>query len=246
MLAWSFSKNTSRALLKRNRNYMGAWQELRFCSASVDLEKCWKCGTPHARGSCCVLFCSDPSCKAIQNLNMNKCNYYDLFSIPNKQTTTIDLGKLEQSFKSLQRLLHPDKFVNASLEEKNISASNSSEVNQGYQIMKSKIDRINYLLTTFYGVDVLGGAAGSYSDKELMAEIFELRERIDDETSQIKDGKRNASILLQDIDSTLETISAQLDDVLKDRYDSDTATRLAVRLKYFSKIKEELIEKVAC
>jgi len=211
---------------------------------------CWKCGAKVGEHDPCVLFCSKVSCRAIQRINPERCNFYNLFSIAEKSVVSIDLGMLESSYKNLQRLLHPDKYAAASLEEQIISSANSSIVNQGFQILKSKVDRINYALTTFYGIRVLE-EGGSYQDASLMAEIFELREQVEDlrnMTGTDGNGKlKAASRLLKEVDDSLEALGSQLEVLIKNEKDFDkkeAITSLAVRFKYVTKARDEILERM--
>lgn len=92
---------------------------------------CWKCGSAIAQG--CTLFCGSPSCGAIQELKEEECNYFKLFGM--EESFSLDSGQLEVEFKNLQRQLHPDKFAMSSLEERERSTSNSSFVNQAFQVI---------------------------------------------------------------------------------------------------------------
>jgi molecular chaperone HscB len=148
---------------------------------------------------------------------------------------------LDTSFKALQRLFHPDKFANASAEEKAISAENSSVVNQGYQTLKCRVDRINYVLTTFYNIKVLD-EGGSFNDATLMTEVFELRERVEDASID----SYEARLILEEVDSSLEVLTAQIEVLLQKNSAEDLALlkAVAVRFKYYTKIREEVREKL--
>ena len=192
------------------------------------------------RDSPCTLFCAAATCGAIQRIN---CSFYDLFSLPDKRTIAIDMVALESSFKKLQRQFHPDKFATASVEEKAISAANSSVVNQAYQILKSRVDRINYVLTNYYKVHVLE-EGGSFDDPALMAEVFDLRERVD-EASSGSDSDANATrlVLLKEVESALEQLGSKLETLMKKQGDAaiEDITKTAVRFKYLSKVREEIL-----
>jgi len=58
----------------------------------------------------------------------------------------IDLNKLQKSYRIIQAEIHPDKFVSASQIEKNQSLIKSTEINEGYQILKNPIKRAKYLI----------------------------------------------------------------------------------------------------
>ena len=213
--------------------------------APVLSDCCWKCGKRHSHSHPCVLFCASQECGVIQRLSClsehTTCNFYELFSIADKRSISINPLLLDASFKALQRLFHPDKFANASAEERAISAENSSVVNQGYQTLKCRVDRINYVLTTFYNIKVLD-EGGSYNDATLMTEVFELRERVDDASNNSDEAR---SILIE-VDNSLEALTAQIELLLQKNGADGLALlkAVAVRFKYYSKIREEVREKL--
>lgn len=215
----------------------------RLGSSAVEA-RCWKCGASIT--GCCVLFCKSDQgdgCGAIQQLDMSvgACNFYDLFSLPDKKSITVDLTTLEARFKTLQRALHPDKFATSSTQEKVISASNSSIVNQGYQTLKSRISRTNYVLKTFFGINILDAEGKSYADDAgLMVEIFELRERVE----EIPAGDKKEMLkITEEVDSALEAVVSRLEAVLQQSDPGNDIVKLAVRFQYLSKVKQELVER---
>lgn len=107
---------------------------------------CWKCGSVLCEG--CTLFCSTPTCEAIQGLDKENTNYFSLFGM--KETFNVDDSQLDVSFKNLQRQLHPDKFAMKSTEERERSTYNSSIVNQAYQVRPNLI-AIHY----YYSISLL-------------------------------------------------------------------------------------------
>ena len=203
------------------------------CHSPSIPNSCWKCQATLPTAA--TLFCPNSPCSVIQPLDSERVNFYELFSVPGR-TLVIDPAALEASYKSLQRLLHPDKFATHSPDERRISAENSSLVNQGFQVLKSRVERTAYVLRTFHGIRVLE-EGGSYRDPPLMAEMFELRERVD----EVGD-RAAAEAMLREQDGALETIGNHLEASLQ-RGDVDGATKLAVRLKYLSKVVDELAAK---
>ena len=215
----------------------------RFSSSVVE-QRCWKCGASIS-GGCCALFCKSDhgGCGAIQQLDMSvgACNFYDLFSLSDKKSITVDLTTLEARFKTLQRALHPDKFATSSTQEKAISASNSSIVNQGYQTLRSRISRTNYVLKTFFGINILDAEGKSYADDAgLMVEIFELRERVEEIPV---DDKKEMLKIAEEVDILLEAVVSRLEAVLQQADPEQELVKLAVRFQYLSKIKQELVER---
>jgi len=92
------------------------------------------------------------------------------------QSYSIDEQKLDQTFKKLQMLLHPDRFACKSETEKKISAVQSSLVTNAYQVLKNPKLRAEYLLALEgQKVDV------SDVDQEFLMDTMELMETLNEE-----------------------------------------------------------------
>ena len=74
-----------------------------------------------------------------------KRNFFDLFDLP--VSVDVNIDKLEINYKKLQKGLHPDNFVNATSVEQTSALRISSQVNDGYKILKNIETRIEYILT---------------------------------------------------------------------------------------------------
>lgn len=104
--------------------------------------KCQSCG--QSLGGKCALFCQSVQCGKIQRLDEQRCSYFDLYGLP--EQFNLEPSAVEQSFKNLQRQLHPDKFTTKSADELKNSTHNSTIVNEAYHILKSPFERANYLV----------------------------------------------------------------------------------------------------
>ncbi len=204
---------------------------------------CWNCD----QMTKALLFCDN--CGSIQSLESKDINFYEIFDL-RKHEFLIDKNKLDVKFKDLQKLLHPDKFASKSLLEQEASSVTSSTINQGYQILKDPIERIRYLLT-LKGYDVLDEGGTSINDPQLLLEMYELREEVDeaDNESDLK------SFLIQignefdhcakDIHETLNITNKNEDNSDDDsNIDYNHICKLAIRLKYYGKVAEEIKEKL--
>lgn len=100
---------------------------------------CSKCSTELASN---VLIC--PECNTLQLLDEKSCNYFTLYGLP--ETFDIENSAIDSSFKALQRILHPDKFVAGDEGVKNISNKNSSIVNKANDTLKYPLKRAVYLV----------------------------------------------------------------------------------------------------
>jgi molecular chaperone HscB len=130
---------------------------------------CWSCRVPVAGAH----FCG--SCGKIQPLPPGT-DYFGFFGWPQKMT--IDPALLEEQFHKLSWKLHPDNFVRASEEERNLSLDRSSQLNDAYRTLRDPIARIEYLLLR------LGprkeGTTKQQAPPELLEEVFELNESLDE------------------------------------------------------------------
>ncbi|CAI5727489.1 unnamed protein product [Hyaloperonospora brassicae] len=187
---------------------------------------CWKC---HRTTDSCAFFC--PTCDAIQPLSKS-CDYFDMFKIP--RHFTLEPRRIEKTYWSLLKRLHPDLYGSKTEFEKELSAANAAVVNDAYKILKTPNTRVKYLLS-LDGIDALGETASTAVDTELLMQMMEIRERIAMATT------------IDALHAIREEISNQVDAVIKklgEVYDKDqdleAAKRYAVELQYMVKCVEEI------
>jgi len=130
------------------------------------------------------------------------------------------MATLEQKFLQLSWKLHPDKFVNASVEERDLSLKRSSEVNDAYRTLRDPIGRVEYLL------EIEGerkeGEKKQQAPPELLEEVFELNESLD-ELREAKASGGDLAGLKQRLEAAekgfqekLNEVDAQLQSVARD------------------------------
>jgi molecular chaperone HscB len=116
-----------------------------------------------------------------------KGDHFLLFGLPRK--LWIEMSALEKRFLELSWKLHPDKFVNASAEEQELSLKGSSELNDAYRVLRDPVARVEYLL------ELEGmrkeGEQKQQAPPELLEEVFELNESLD----ELRDAKASGSDL---------------------------------------------------
>jgi molecular chaperone HscB len=71
-------------------------------------------------------------------------NYFEIFNLTAKYN--LDLTQLEEGYKAILKSIHPDRFINASDNEKNLAMIKSTQVNDAYQTLKNPIRRAQYIL----------------------------------------------------------------------------------------------------
>ena len=88
------------------------------------------------------------------------------------------MADLEQRFHSLSWKLHPDNFVRASEDERQLSLDRSSQLNDAYRTLRDPVARVEYLL----GLAGMRkeGQKKQQAPPELLEEVFELNESLDE------------------------------------------------------------------
>jgi molecular chaperone HscB len=146
-----------------------------------------------------------------------KGDHFSLFGLPRK--LWIEMSALEKRFLELSWKLHPDKFVNASAQEQELSLKSSSGLNDAYRVLRDPVARVEYLL------ELEGmrkeGEHKQQAPPELLEEVFELNESLD----ELRDAKASGADLAS-LKSRLEVeektfqeklgeVDAQLQDTAK-------------------------------
>jgi molecular chaperone HscB len=184
---------------------------------------CWNC---HER-TLGTHFC--PSCGKLLQLPQG-IDYFALLEMPRK--LWIEMSGLEKKFLQLSWKLHPDNFVNASEEERELSLKRSAELNDAYRTLRDPIARVEYLLA------IEGqrkeGEKKQQAPPELLEEVFELNESLDelreakaagedlaDLKARLESAEKSFQEKLGEVDGELQSAACEWDAAL----DGDAATR---------------------
>lgn len=122
----------------------------------------------------------------------------------------IEMDVLEQKFLQLSWKLHPDNFVNATAEEREISLKRSSELNDAYRTLRDPIARVEYLLA-IEGTRK-NGQNRQQAPPELLEEVFELNESLE-ELRQAKTSGGDTAILKHRLEAAEKNFEAKLGEV---------------------------------
>src|ERR1700690_3347441 len=196
---------------------------------------CWSCSS--ATGG--AHFC--PACGKIQPLPQGA-DYFAFFGLPQK--LAIDLANLEQRVHSLSWKLHPDNFVRASEDERQLSLDRSSQLNDAYRTLLDPVARVEYLL----GLSGMRkeGQKKQQAPPELLEEVFELNESLDELREARTSGGSEAVMaalrkkleaaqhkfesLLVDVDKQLTAVATEWDTALDSGSDDATKKKLMERM----------------
>ncbi|PYT81924.1 MAG: Fe-S protein assembly co-chaperone HscB [Acidobacteria bacterium] len=190
---------------------------------------CWNC---HER-TLGTHFCSN--CGKLRQLPQGT-DYFALFEMPRK--LWMEMSELEQKFLRLSWKLHPDNFVNASEQEREVSLKRSSELNDAYRTLRDPIARVEYLLAI--EGERKEGEKKQQAPPELLEEVFELNESLDELReakasgedlaalkAQLENAEKNFQEKLGEVDGELQATAREWDAVLT----GDSATRKKVMAK---------------
>jgi molecular chaperone HscB len=134
-------------------------------------------------------------------------DYFVVFGLPRK--LAIDLDLLEQKFLQLSWKLHPDNFVNASEQERELSLKKSSQLNDAYRALRDPLARVEYLL------EIEGerkeGEKKQQAPSELLEEVFELNESLD----ELREAKESGADLVE-LKGRLESAEDNFQEKLKE------------------------------
>src|SRR6201981_1746503 len=168
-----------------------------------------------------------------------KGDHFSLFGLPRK--LRVEMSALEKKFLQLSWKLHPDNFVNASPEEREISLKRSSELNDAYRTLRDPIARIEYLLA-IEGTRK-DGQNKQQAPPELLEEVFELNERVDslreakasggDTTSlrhRLEAAGKNFEEKLSEVDGQLQSVAKEWDKTIDERPDEVARKKVMAQL----------------
>jgi molecular chaperone HscB len=166
-------------------------------------------------------------------------DYFATFGLPRK--LWIETDALEQKFLQLSWKLHPDNFVNAGEEERELSLKRSSELNDAYRTLRDPITRVEYLLAI--EGERKEGEKKQQAPPELLEEVFELNESLDELRegkasgedlaelkSRLETAEKNFQEKLGEVDGELQSVARQWDAALEEGAAEEFRKKLMVRM----------------
>jgi molecular chaperone HscB len=193
---------------------------------------CWNCHE-RAQGT---HFCS--SCGKLQQI-AGATDYFAVFEMPRK--LWIEMNALEQKFLQLSWKLHPDNFVNATEQERELSLKRSSELNDAYRTLRDPVGRVEYLLS----IENMRkeGEHKQQAPPELLEEVFELNESLDELREaksagsdlallkgRLKAAEKNFVEKLGEVDGELQSVAREWDSAVDINADEEVRKKLMTRM----------------
>ena len=164
-------------------------------------------------------------------------NYFEIFGLNEK--FSIDIDALTERFQSIQKSIHPDKFVHASQQEQLLAAKKSTIVNDAYQTLKQPLKRAQYILE-LRGVNMPNEQA-SFCDNTFLMRQMELREMLA-EVKFADDVDAAVFNISQVLESEFEQLFKDMQKALLENSSESNsqACHLLRKLKFYQKLHIEL------
>ncbi len=166
-------------------------------------------------------------------------DYFELFDIP--VSYDVDLDTVQQRYRELQKAVHPDKFANASSQERRISMQQTSMINQALSTLKHPVDRAMYLLK-LKGLD-FSMDNETTMDAGFLMEQMEMREQLES-VRNTDDPLATLDTMLADVKSNTAVLEAEF----KRAFESDdleTAREVVRKMQFMYKARKEIDDMTA-
>jgi molecular chaperone HscB len=160
-------------------------------------------------------------------------NYFALFQLPTQ--FEVDLTLLDQHYRKLQSEIHPDRFTNASSNERMCSMQLATYANEAYRALKDNTARARYLLH-LQGIETLEESNTAMPADFLMLQI-EWREAID-EAVQSKN-IHALDDLLSEIKQIATSLTSQFSQAFQNK-DVTSAAESVRKLSFIDKITADI------
>lgn len=161
-------------------------------------------------------------------------NYFQLFGLA--QSYRLDNSQLEQQYRELQNLVHPDKHAHATDVEQRVAMQRATLVNEAYQTLRNPLRRARYLLI-LQGIDTQE-ETNTAMPPDFLMEQMEWREAVI-EAQQACD-----MAALTELETRLHRATTELETMLSVKIDADknysAAAELVRKLRFLEKLAEEI------
>jgi len=171
-------------------------------SSAVPIDPCKHCGSGAPVD---VHFC--PRCDRILTLGRHG-DYFTFFGL--RRRLRLDVKDLEQRFRALSRLFHPDYFHNATPTERLASLERSSYLNDAFRTLRDPMARLEYLLKLEGFTPKESHDATTKVPQGLLEEVFGLNEELEAIQDMRAEGASASEIALR-LSAARRPVEANLD-----------------------------------
>ena len=169
-------------------------------------------------------------------------NHFQLFELP--VTFAIDIPQLTERYRDLQRAVHPDRYANASDQERRLAMQRTAQLNEAFQVLKQPLTRARYMLE-LQGVD-FNNERDTQQDPMFLMEQMELREGLE-EIQNHSDPLTKITETMQAIEVREKQLFEEIQTYLKSNSEQDQKAAKAVvhKLQFMQKLRQEAEDKEA-
>ena len=163
-------------------------------------------------------------------------NYFELFGLPND--FRIDLDELAMRYRDLQKVVHPDRYANASEQEQRMAMQGATLVNEAFATLKDPLKRAQYILQ-LKGRNAAGESLTT-SDSGFLMQQMELREAL----SEVRDAEEPMDSLGDLLDTITRAINVQIAQLAillesSTQTDLDEALECVYKMQFLKKLHAE-------
>mmetsp|Transcript_33574 Transcript_33574/g.75346 ORF Transcript_33574/g.75346 Transcript_33574/m.75346 type:complete len:243 (-) Transcript_33574:49-777(-) len=198
------------------------WSNQRLFS-EVSESRCPFCGAPAAPFVC-------RSCGSLQPPDYGSASHYKLLGL--SETFEVDAVLLENSYKELQRMLHPDRHVAASEEIREWAEVHSARVNEAVAVLRTPLRRAEYWMK-LKGQAVLLEEQ-RIEDASTMMEVMETSEELEEAKTQ-----EQVDAIRARNNSKIRAVESELSDLFG-KEDWTAARRRVERLQMLTRLQERM------
>lgn len=132
-------------------------------------------------------------------------NYFELFGLP--VSYVVDTTRLAEHYRELQRSVHPDRYANATEQERRFSMQGAVHINEAHQTLKDPVLRARYLLS-LHGIDMDSQQETTHDAAFLMEQMM-LREELES-LGEKDDPYAAISHFMGDVNDRIKTLADQM------------------------------------
>jgi len=168
-------------------------------------------------------------------LDLSK-NYFELFGM--SVGYVIDNQKIRKRYRDLQRVVHPDRYINATEHEQRLAMQGSVYINEAFETLKDPLRRAQYLLR-LHDVD-FDPDTETTTDTGFLMEQLELREELSEIPGQT-DPMAAASLFMDRVSSMFNRLisSMAIDFEMPDEKQLQVAREKVRKMQFLKKLHTE-------
>src|SRR3954464_3113911 len=170
----------------------------------------------------------------LSNLPRGLLNHFELFNL--EPAYAINGAALEQAYRDLQALIHPDRYAQAGDAERLASLQLTTRVNEAYRALKDPVQRGRHLLE-LHGVDV-AFETNTQMPTDFLMQQLELREEL--EAATAKKAPANLDRRRAGLSSAKKGLEKEIGASIDDRHDYAGAAELVRKLMFLDRLDAEI------